>query len=437
MSPVRNRVPGNRGAVPLHVPADLEEALAQSPAARARFDRLPPEGKDAWIAWVGRARLRSARRRRIAETVRRLGVGPAAAATTEERVERPAPLPPGTPWEWWLLALLLLLVIAGLLIWLLAFRDHGHKRGAVVVRKGTVPNFVGQPLPQAKRLAAEAGVTPVVTRRASDRPKGIVVDQRPAPGKVVPSGSVVTLVVSRGPPKVSVPDVTGLAAADASKRLGAVGLVPKLAPTPSAKPPGTVIAQTPRAGAKAARGSKVTLQVAKAQTTTAATTTAPTTTTKPATTHAASTAGTTTVAAPTTTRARPAGVLVPSLAGKSLQSALPALEQAGLLATVKYVSAPGPLGQVNGQNPAAGTRVPRGTRVQVNVTEGSNPGNPTQVPDVTGEDEATARSDLESAGFKVIVVRTRRSGTAGSVLEQQPAAGTTISSGDFVAIYVP
>ena len=92
---------------------------------------------------------------------------------------------------------------------------------------------------------------------------------------------------------------------------------------------------------------------------------------------------------------------------------------------------------MRGQNPAAATQVPPRTRVQLNVAEGPNPGNPAQVPDVTGEDQATARSDLENAGFQVVIVHTTRgTGPSGNVIEQQPSAGTTISTGDYVAIYV-
>jgi beta-lactam-binding protein with PASTA domain len=59
------------------------------------------------------------------------------------------------------------------------------------------------------------------------------------------------------------------------------------------------------------------------------------------------------------------------------------------------------------------------------------------VPDVTGEDQATASSDLQDAGFQVVVVQTNRgSGASGTVTEEQPTAGTTIASGDYVAIYV-
>src|SRR4051794_41878247 len=66
------------------VPADLEDELASSPAARARFWSLPPEELDRWVAYVQRARFPGQRRRRIAETVRRLG-GTTAAVETRER----------------------------------------------------------------------------------------------------------------------------------------------------------------------------------------------------------------------------------------------------------------------------------------------------------------------------------------------------------------
>ena len=128
---------------------------------------------------------------------------------------------------------------------------------------------------------------------------------------------------------------------------------------------------------------------------------------------------------------------VPSLVGQRLGSALGALERANLRASLKYLPSSKPVGQVIGQNPAAGKKVPRLTRVQVNAAEGPNPGNPTPVPDVTGEDQQAATNDLQSAGFQVIAIqRHRAGGQSGSVVEEQPSAGTTLASGDFVAIYV-
>jgi serine/threonine-protein kinase len=422
--------------VPLPVPPDLEEALAQVPSARAQFDRLPPQGKDEWIAWVARARLGGARRRRINTMLRTLGAPVAPRAQQVQEVEEPPPLPPGTEWWPWILALALALLVAALLVWLLVYRGGGNGSSAVVIQKGRVPNFVGERLPQAQRQAAQADVRLLVTRRVAEHPKGTIVDQKPVPGTLAKSGAPVTVVISRGPPKKAVPDVTGLAAPDAAARLQKAGFVPKLVQVRSTKTAGTVLSQKPAPSAKAAPGSKVTLTVAKGapgQTTSTATTattaTTVTTTTVQTTTRAQTT--------PPPTQTQPAGVAVPSLVGKGIGTALNALERLGLVASVKYQSSSAPVGQVRAQNPSAGARVPRGTSVQVNVAEGPNPGNPTQVPDVTGEDQATASSDLQDAGFQVVVVQTNRgSGASGTVTEEQPTAGTTIASGDYVAIYV-
>ena len=82
--------------------------------------------------------------------------------------------------------------------------------------------------------------------------------------------------------------------------------------------------------------------------------------------------------------------------------------------------------------------VPSGweSKARSTVSEGPNPGNPTPVPNEIGQDEATARSDLESAGFKVVVIRRTGGGQSGTVVEQQPAAGTTVPTDEYVAIYV-
>ena len=162
---------------------------------------------------------------------------------------------------------------------------------------------------------------------------------------------------------------------------------------------------------------------------------ATTTTTATTTTSATTTTARTTTTRATTTSA--SSVTVPSLVGQRLASALGALERANLRASLKYLPSSKPVGQVIGQNPAAGKKVPPLTRVQVNAAEGTNPGNPTQVPSVTGENEQTATSDLQSAGLQVVTIqRHGAGGQSGSVVEQQPAAGTTLASGDFVAIYV-
>jgi Bacteriocin-protection, YdeI or OmpD-Associated/Domain of unknown function (DUF1905) len=54
------------------VPAALAEALQADRAARAAFDRLSFTDRREYVEWVGTAKLDTARRRRVAETIRRL-----------------------------------------------------------------------------------------------------------------------------------------------------------------------------------------------------------------------------------------------------------------------------------------------------------------------------------------------------------------------------
>src|SRR6476620_6011635 len=108
------------------VPADLEDALAASPAARERFWAMPSEQKDSWVAYVERSRFPGARRRRVAETVRRLGGGRAVATTVERNGAAPMPAPmPRDDWAIWLVALALVALLAGVVLWLTVFRDDG------------------------------------------------------------------------------------------------------------------------------------------------------------------------------------------------------------------------------------------------------------------------------------------------------------------------
>src|SRR5947207_2320426 len=152
------------------------------------------------------------------------------------------------------------LTCVAVLIWLLAFRDNGNgTRSAVVVQKGTVPNVVGQPQATAVAAVKKAGLQPVVTKRVALQPAGIVVGQQPGPGKVLKAGAAVHLVVSRGPPPVAVPDVKGLAAADAVAKLQQAKLAPRLVEVKSKKTAGTLVAEDPPPGSKVKPGSRVTL----------------------------------------------------------------------------------------------------------------------------------------------------------------------------------
>ena len=101
---------------------------------------------------------------------------------------------------------------------------------AFVVSKGkepvTVPNLVGMTSSLAVQSLADIGITsPDITYQYSDQDKGDVIAQSPNSGQqAIPGETTVTLVVSSGVEKVTVPDLTGKTKAEATKALSDLGL---------------------------------------------------------------------------------------------------------------------------------------------------------------------------------------------------------------------
>jgi beta-lactam-binding protein with PASTA domain len=457
------------------VPADFEDALASNRAARDRFWAMPPEQKDAWVGWVDRPRMPRARRRRIAQAVYRLSGSSVSTVRSESAA---VAVPREHAALAWVLGVALLAALAAFLVWLTLYRNHQHSSGAAAVAvssKASVPKVTGIRVQAAQFQLRQAKLASKIERKAAAKPKGIVVGQSPGHGASVPQGTVVTLLVSKGRPGIGMPDLTGLAAADALKALQARGLSAKLEQIASTEPPGTVVAQSPKPGKRAQRGTQVVLQVAKGK----------------------------------------ASVAVPSVTAQSAQEASAALQRAGLRATVVTVPSTQAKGTVVAQHPAAGTKVAQGSSVRLNVSNGAAQGATTtaatttaaatttsppqtgndyrgmrlsqavqkivqgrqqvivqyvaspkppgvvvastaagsrerlqvaagsqahanvDVPDVTGEDAATAASDLRSAGFTVIQAQWPVSDASrdGTVVYETPASGQE-PVGVAIVIYV-
>jgi beta-lactam-binding protein with PASTA domain len=461
------------------VPADLEDALAANRTARDRFWSMPAAQKDAWVAWVERGRLPGSRRRRIGEAVRRLGAG-SRRRTAVTTAEPAAVAAPREDWWVWVLGVALLAALAGFLVWLTVYRHHhsaGGPAAVVVSAKSAVPRVVGIRYQAAEFQLRQAKLGSKLVQTPSRRPKDIVIGQAPRAGGSVAQGTAVTLLVSKGPPGVALPDVTGLAAADAVRALRSRGLAANLQQVASAQAPGTVVAQSPKPGARAKKGTTIVLQVAKGR----------------------------------------AAVSVPSVTGLQEQQAVSALRQAGLSPTVAHVPSAQPGGTVVAQNPAAGQKVAKGKAVRLNVSKGaaqpaptttqavttapvtttkppaagndytgmrlaqavqkiaqgrqqvivqyvastkpvgvvvsnSNAGSrvrlqvsagpqpkpATSVPGVTGEDASTAQRDLQSAGFSVIVAQwpVSDSSQQGTVTYETPAGGQQPPQASAIVIYV-
>jgi len=398
-------------------------------------------------------------------------------ATEEESTQPVGPPPPEPERYWWLwLLLLLLLVIGGLLAWWLLTRGNEKstvpnviglrsrvaitriegrhlkaaplpgqsdrppdvvfaqrpgagtqlRRGQTVVisissGRLAVPDVTSLPLADAQQKLTSAGFTSAVKRVASSRPKGVVVEQSPVAGVTAVRGTTVNLKVSSGAKPVVVPQVVGQSQGAAVSALTGVGLKPALHNVPSTKPAGIVVAQKPAAGKEVDKGSKVTLNVSTGA--------RPSTTTVGTTTTTATTVGTATAAS---------AVRVTRVVGLAQTPALRRLNVLGLRPTVAYRRSSQPANRVLTQSPAPGTRLRRGTRVRLVVSAGPNPQPAAPVPNVVGQDQATAASTLRSAGFRVVVLNrpTTNQSKDGLVIDEQPRAGSSIPGGSQVTIFV-
>ena len=251
---------------------------------------------------------------------------------------------------------------------------------------------------------------------ASTKPKGIVLEQEPAAGVTAVRGTTVTLTVSSGVKPVVVPRVVGQTQGAAVQALTALGLKPVLQNVPSDQPAGTVVAQKPPAGKEVDKGAEVTVNVS-------------TGTGQPTTTTTTTTTATTTNAAP---------VRVPHVVGLAQTPALRRLNVLGLRPTVVYVRSSQPANRVVSQSPKSGTSLRPGARVRVNVSTGPNPQPNAAVPNVVGQDQATAAQTLRDAGFKVAVLNrpTADQSKDGLVVEQQPRATSSIPAGSQVTIFI-
>lgn len=281
-----------------------------------------------------------------------------------------------------------------------------------------VPDVVGLRAADATARLRSDGFKVAVSKVASSRPPGIVLNENPSAGTKVPKGETVTIGVSKAAAKVAVPDVVGQPQSSATSTIRGAGLVPVVAQVSSTQPKGTVTAQAPVAGTSVAKGSSVRLNVSRGPPTTTPTPTTSTTT--------------------TTTPKPPAKVTVPNVVGQDQTTAQRRLERAGLRPSLTYVTSSQPAGQVVSQSPTAGATVQRGARVSLRISTGPSPKPLKTVPNVIGQDEGTAQATLRQAGFTVVVIDepTTDPNQNGVVLDEEPAAGSRIPAGSQVTIYV-
>lgn len=204
-------------------------------------------------------------------------------------------------------------------------------------------------------------------------------------------------IVAAGQP-VTVPNVVNLTQAAASSSITGSGLAMGSVSNASSAsvPSGSVISQNPSAGAQVASGAAVALVVSTG----------------------------------------PAPVTVPNTVNMTQAAAIAALTSAGLTtgAVTTASSTTVPSGKVISQNPAAGAQVAGGTAVALVVSTGP----PVAVPNTVNLTQAAATTAITSAGLTLGAVTSASSATvpSGSVISQNPAAGTQVAQGTAVALVV-
>jgi eukaryotic-like serine/threonine-protein kinase len=116
---------------------------------------------------------------------------------------------------------------------------------------------------EIQRTIRAAGLRSDVQTITSSQPTGTILSVSPDPGTSVDKGSTVTVVVSSGPARVTVPAVVGLSEADAKAKLTEQGLTYNTDQQQTSDPGqvGIVISQDPGPGGKASKGDPVTIVV--------------------------------------------------------------------------------------------------------------------------------------------------------------------------------
>jgi serine/threonine-protein kinase len=199
-------------------------------------------------------------------------------------------------------------------------------------KQHSVPRVIDMGVTEAREKLDAAGLRFRLEDQETDPSvaRNAVIRQDPPPGVVVEPNTVVSLVLSDGPPDVAVPDLAGFPRALAERVIKAAGFqVGRVDTLPSASDRGLVVQTRPGPGIGRPAGTAIELVVSSGK----------------------------------------ADVTVPTVVGLNMNEARTKLAELGLLVgsvSSRPVSGQ-PAGTVLEQRPTAGTRSGRGTRVDLIV----------------------------------------------------------------------
>jgi serine/threonine-protein kinase len=323
-----------------------------------------------------------------------------------------------------------------------------------------VADYRGQSSSQAQQAVIALGLRPQVSEMTSDTiPPDRVVKQHPAPGEKLAASEIVQLFVSTGAPLVDVPNVKGFSSADAQRVLGEAHFASKIVTRFGSEPKDQVVDVNPPAGERARQNSIVTLTVSRGQ----QPATVPSlvsmnvdaaraaleklglrldivnriqSDTIPENTIAsqepqggAQVDPGSTISVDVSSGAPPAAV--PDVGGKSPDDAGAALRAAGFIPVPAYIVDPSNGGgTVTATQPAAGTSVPRGSKIKIMISV------PGTVPDVSNMTLEEARKAILAGGYQVGNIANTTDGSPGKVVRTEPEANTQLTPGESVMIYL-
>ena len=126
-----------------------------------------------------------------------------------------------------------------------------------------VPNLVGLSRSSAESALDRAGLDAEIDEENSETPEDEVIRQTPVQGTLVDKGSRVTIVVSKGPGEVDVPNVVGSTRAEARSILSRAGfgVQVRLRETADEADDDVVLEQRPEPGSQRRKGANVVIYV--------------------------------------------------------------------------------------------------------------------------------------------------------------------------------
>ena len=270
-----------------------------------------------------------------------------------------------------------------------------------------VPNLVGQPQNVAQTMCEKKQLKmEVESEEASDKEAGTVIEQKTKAGKKVKKNTVIKVVISSSPEKITIQSVEGMDEDAAKKALIKQGFTSKnitvTSEYSSDVESGKATRTDPAQGTEVSADSKITLYISKGE-------------------------------------KQPDKVSVPPIVGMYVSDAASTLAASNLSdggASAEEYSDEYDEGMIIRQSPEAGTKVNEGTSVSYVVSKGSKPADQVKVPSLTGKTLGEAISALNARNLTYTEVDIDSSEPSGKVVKVDPGEGTSVDVGTAITLYV-